>query len=233
MSTEIVKPPDQPEPTKSHGQQVLETAIAKEGLAWGATNQDQRRQALADIRQIYQQNIKAGDTTYEVSTDGNRISTASGQTDHPGLIGNPNEDVDDLTLKQDKDGRFVATFTHEDHQTHDKSTYEITQDKQGNIAFRVAGAEAMVDGQAVKADGTTTHSADDSTITVKNDNGTIAFRAAEAGAYVADVTFPDGTTKQKALTPEQFQFQQQHSALVVDWEKDHHYVEGAVPPPFG
>jgi len=233
VSTEIVQPPpDKPEPLKPHSQQVLEQAIASDALAWGATTQDQRRKALADMRQIFQQNTKPGDTTYEVSTDGNGVTEAHGTGDHPGLVSTPKAEIFDLTLKQEKDGRFIATFMHEEADTHDKSIYELTQDKQGNLTFRVEGAETKVDGQVVAADGTTTHSADDGTITVKSDNGTVAFRAAEPGAYVADVTFPDGTTKQKAITPEQFQFQQQHSALFVNWEKDHHYAEGAVPPPF-
>jgi hypothetical protein len=229
-TNEIQKPVEAP--TKPHSQEVLETTATAEGQLWSATSQDQRRQALAQMREIFQQNTKPGDTALELSTDANRITMDHGTSDNLSRINASRNDIDDLALRTDKDGNFIATYTHEDHETHAKTTYQVTQDMGGNVTFKVDGKETNVDGQVISADGTTTHDVNDSTVTVRNQNGTIAFHGQPDGTYVGDVTFADGTKTQKPISAEAFQFQQNNGALFVNFEKDHHFSEGSVPQPF-
>jgi hypothetical protein len=230
MTTNEIQKPVEPL-TKPHSQEVLETAAMADSQLWAATSQDQRRQALAQMREIFQQNTKPGDTAFELSTDANRITMDHGTSENLSRINASRNDIDDLALRTDKDGNFIATYTHEDHETHAKTTYQVTQDTGGNITFKVDGKETNVDGQVVSADGTTTHDVNDSTVTVRNQNGTIAFHGQPDGTYVGDVTFADGTKTQKPISAAAFQFQQNNGALFIDFEKDHHFSEGAVPQP--
>jgi hypothetical protein len=232
MAAEMVNPTETPDKTPSPNQQLLGKALIADASIWTAQTQAQRQVGLATVRNIFQANAHAGDTTFEISTNGVLIGAASGTDDHPARINNADTDVEALTLKADKQGNFSATFTHEDHETHDRSVYQVTQDSSGNITFKVEGAEALVDGKVVSADGTTTHDRADNNITLSNPHGTIAFHRGDGGAYSADVTFGDGSNNQKPITAEQFQFQQEHGSLFVDWQEGHHYAEGMVPPPF-
>jgi hypothetical protein len=182
---------------------ILSNTISFENLM-NANNQTERNTSLAELKNIFDNSTqKSGDklvlAVVEDTTSG-KVLLAEG-TGVEQIAGHLSESSKERIFTEQKltNGDFVVTASGDQAQS-------IIQQHDGSIVY-----------QSDK--GKTTHSADDSMVTIESGNGKV-----ETTANQMTATFPDGVSETYMdVTPLEFSKAQECNNSWIEWNADHHF----------